>query len=230
MAKVGKRLQAARKLVEEGKLYSLEEASKLLETFPKSKFDESIDLAIALGVNPRKAEENVRGTVALPNGRGKTIRVAAFCKGDKVKEAEAAGADFFGGDDLVKKIQDGWMDFDAAVATPDCMALVGRIGKLLGPRGLMPNPKVGTVTPDIGKAIEAIKSGRVEFRVEKAGIIHVGIAKASFGAEKIAENLKAVLDAVVKSKPATSKGVYLKSATMNTTMGPGIPLDLTQVR
>lgn len=230
MAKVGKRLQAARKLLTEDKLYSLEEASKLIEAFPKAKFDESIELCICLGVNPRKAEENVRGTVALPNGRGKTIRVAAFCKGDKVKEALDAGADFAGGDDLVKKIQDGWMDFDAAVATPDAMALVGRIGKLLGPRGLMPNPKVGTVTPDIGKAIEAIKSGRVEYRVEKAGIVHVGIAKASFGAEKIAENLKAVLDAVVKSKPPTSKGVYLKSATMTTTMGPGIPLDLTPVR
>lgn len=230
MAKVGKRLQATKKLVAEGKLYSLEEASKLVETFPKAKFDESIDLCVNLGVNPRKAEENVRGTVALPNGRGKTIRVAVFCKGDKVKEAEDAGADFVGAEDLVKKIQDGWMDFDAAVATPDCMALVGRIGKLLGPRGLMPNPKVGTVTPEVGKAIEAIKSGRVEFRVEKAGIVHVGIGKASFGAEKIAENLKAVLEALVKSKPSTSKGIYLKSATMTTTMGAGVPLDLTQVR
>lgn len=230
MAKVGKRLQAARKLVEEGKLYNVDDACKLVETFPKAKFDESVDLCINLGVNPRKAEENVRGTVALPNGRGKTIRVLAICKGDKVKEAEAAGADFVGADDMIQKIQGGWMDFEAVVATPDTMALVGRIGKLLGPRGLMPNPKVGTVTPDIGKAVEAIKSGRVEFRVEKAGIVHVGVAKASFGSTKIAENVKAVLDAILKAKPPTSKGVYLKSVTMTTTMGPGIALDLSQVR
>lgn len=230
MAKAGKRIQAARKLVTEGKLYSVEEASKLIESMPKAKFDESIDLCISLGVNPRKAEENVRGTVALPNGRGKTVRVVAFCKGDKVKEAQDAGADFAGAEDLVAKIQGGWMDFDAAVATPDAMALVGRIGKLLGPRGLMPNPKVGTVTPEIGKAVEAIKSGRVEFRVEKAGIVHVGVAKASFGAEKVAENVKAVLDAILKAKPPTSKGVYLKNATVATTMGAGVPLDLSQVR
>ncbi len=230
MAKVSKRLQAARKLVQEGKLYSLEEASALIEKFPKTKFDESVDLCINLGVNPRKAEENVRGTVALPNGRGKTVRVAAFCKGDKVKEAEEAGADFFGSDDLVQKIQGGWMDFDAAVATPDCMALVGKIGKLLGPRGLMPNPKIGTVTPDIGKAIEAIKSGRVEFRVEKAGIVHIGLAKSSFGAEKIRENLLVVIDAITKAKPPTSKGVYLKAAYLTTTMGPGIPIDLNSIK
>lgn len=227
MARVGKRLQTARKLVEDSKLYSIEEAVKILDSFPKAKFDESVDISINLGVNPRKAEENVRATVALPHGRGKVIRVAAFCKGEKAKEAEAAGADFVGAEDLVQKIQGGWMDFDAAVATPDAMALVGRIGKLLGPRGLMPNPKVGTVSPDIAKAIEAIKSGRVEFRVEKAGIVHVGLALMSFGVEKIKENTLAVIDAVNKAKPPTSKGVYIKSAHISTTMGPGIPLDVS---
>ena len=225
MAKVGKRIQNAKKLVNADKLYSVEEAAALLETLPKAKFDESVDLCVNLGVNPKKAEENVRGTVALPHGRGKTLRVAAFCKGDKAKEAEAAGADFVGADDLVQKIQGGWMDFDAAVATPDCMALVGRIGKLLGPRGLMPNPKVGTVSNDIGKAVEAIKSGRVEFRVEKAGIVQVGLAKSSFGKQKIAENVTAVMDAILKAKPPTSKGVYIQKISLSTTMGPGINID-----
>jgi large subunit ribosomal protein L1 len=227
MARVGKRLQNARKLIEPSKLYSVEEAVSILESLPKAKFDESVDLCISLGVNPRKAEENVRATVALPHGRGRVVRVAAFCKGDKAKEAEAAGADFVGAEDLVQKIQGGWMDFDAAVATPDAMALVGRIGKLLGPRGLMPNPKVGTVSADIAKAVEAIKSGRVEFRVEKAGIVHVGLALVSFGAEKIKENSLAVIEAVLKAKPPTSKGAYVKSAYISTTMGPGIPLDVS---
>ncbi len=225
MAKAGKKIQNAKKLVEAEKLYSVEEAVTVMETLPKAKFDESIDLCISLGVNPKKAEENVRGTVALPNGRGKTVRVAAFCKGDKVKEAEEAGADFVGAEELVQKIQGGWMDFDAAVATPDSMALVGRIGKLLGPRGLMPNPKVGTVTVDIGKAVEAIKAGRVEFRVEKAGIVHVGLAKSSFGKEKIIENVKAVMDAIIKAKPPTSKGVYVEKISISSTMGPGIQID-----
>lgn len=225
MGNVGKKIQNARKLVEAGKLYTVDEACSLIEALPKAKFDESVDLCINLGVNPKKAEENVRGTVALPHGRGKTVRVAAFCKGEKAKEAEAAGADFVGAEDLVQKIQAGWMDFDAAVATPDSMILVGRIGKLLGPRGLMPNPKVGTVSNDIGKAIEAIKSGRVEFRVEKAGIVQVGLAKASFGKQKIAENIAAVMDAVIKSKPPTSKGVYIQKISLSTTMGPGIAID-----
>lgn len=225
MAKVGKRIKNARKLVVAEKLYTIEEAAALIESMPKAKFDESVDLCINLGVNPKKAEENVRGTVALPNGRGKTVRVAAFCKGDKAKEAEAAGADFVGAEDLVQKIQGGWLDFDAAVATPDSMALVGRIGKLLGPRGLMPNPKVGTVSNDIGKAVEAIKSGRVEFRVEKAGIVQVGLAKSSFGQQKIVENIKAVMDAILKAKPPTSKGVYVQKISLSTTMGAGIQID-----
>ena len=221
----GKRLQQAWELVEEERQYDVVEASELLCKFPQAKFDETVDLAVNLGVNPRKAEENVRGTVSLPHGTGKTIRLVAFAKGDKAKEAEAAGADFVGAEDLVTKIQEGWTDFDAAVATPDVMALVGRIGKLLGPRGLMPNPKVGTVTFDIGKAVEAIKSGRVEFRVEKTGIVHVGIAKVSFGPEKIADNINSVLDAIVKAKPQTAKGTYLQTIHVSTTMGPGIEVN-----
>ena len=230
MAKDGKRYREAQKLVKPDAVYTLANAAELIEKFPKAKFDETIDVAIWLGVNPKKAEENVRGTVALPHGTGKTLRVAAFCKGDKVKEAEAAGADFVGADDLVAKIQGGWMDFDAVVATPDVMALVGRIGKLLGPRGLMPNPKVGTVTADIGKAVQAIKAGRVEFRVEKAGIVHVAAGKASFGAKKIEENIASVLDAVLKAKPATSKGTYIKSIHISGTMSPGVAVDTTPYR
>ena len=225
MAKPGKRITAARELVDEEKQFELEEACELLTKFPTAKFDESVDLALNLGVNPRKAEENVRGTVALPPGTGKTVRVAAFCVGDKAKEAEAAGADVVGGEDLVKKIQEGWLEFDAAVATPDAMPLVGRIGKLLGPRGLMPNPKVGSVTVDIGKAVSAIKAGRVEFRVEKEGIVHVGVAKVSFGKDKIADNVRAVLDAIVKAKPQSSKGTYLKAVHLSTTMGPSVTLN-----
>lgn len=230
MANKGKRLQEAWKLVDQERLYTLEEAVELLGQFPPAKFDESIDLAVNLGVNPRRAEENVRGTVALPHGTGKTVRVVAFCKGEKVKEAQDAGADFVGSDDIVKQIQDGWMEFDAAVATPDVMGQVGRIGKILGPRGMMPNPKVGTVTFDIGKAVQAIKSGRVEFRVEKTGIVHVGVARASFGAEKIAQNAMSVLDAIVKAKPQTAKGTYVKAVHLSTTMGPSVNINPTLFR
>ena len=230
MAKKGKRTVQARALIEEGKQYSVAEACELLTAMPKASFDESIDIAINLGVNPRKAEENIRGTVTLPHGNGKDIRVAAFCSGENAKAAEEAGADFVGAKDLVEKIQGGWLDFDAAVATPDAMALVGRIGKILGPRGLMPNPKVGTVTPDIAKAVEAIKSGRVEFRVEKNGIVHVGIAKRSFDAGKIAENVKSVMDAIMQAKPQTAKGVYLKTVHLSTTMGPSVALDAVALR
>ena len=208
----------------------MEEAAAAVTKFIPAKFDESVDLAINLGVNPKRAEENVRGTVTLPHGTGKKIRVVAFCKADKVKEAEAAGADFVGAEDLVKKIQEGWFDFEAAVATPDVMGLVGRIGKLLGPRGLMPNPKVGTVTFDIGKAVEAIKSGRVEFRVEKAGIVHVGVARLSFGAEKIAQNAMSVMDAIIKAKPPAAKGTYVKAVHLSTTMGPSVKVDPAQFR
>lgn len=225
MAGKSKRVREALKLVEQGRLYSLDEASDLLTKFPKAKFDEAVDVAVNLGVNPRKAEENVRGTVVLPHGTGRTVRVAVFCKGDKAKEAEAAGADFVGAEDLVQKIQGGWMEFDAAIATPDVMALVGRIGKLLGPRGLMPNPKVGTVTVDVGKAVQAIKSGRVEFRVEKAGIVHVAAGRISFGPAKIKENVGSVIDAIVRAKPAAAKGTYVKSIYLSTTMGPSVAID-----
>lgn len=225
MARKGKRLQAAQKLVERSKLYSIDEALDVLGKLPKAKFDESLDIAIKLGVNPRKAEENVRGTVELPHGTGKKVRLAVFCKGEKVQEAQEAGADFVGAEDLVEKIQGGWLDFDAAVATPDVMGLVGKIGKILGPRGLMPNPKVGTVTFDVGKAVKAIKGGRVEFRVERAGVVHVATGKLSFGSDKLKDNLVSLIDAVVKAKPKTAKGVYLQSAHLSTTMGPGLKLD-----
>ena len=230
MATKGKRIQQARKLVDGVKLYTLAEAAELVMTFPQAKFDESIDLAVNLGVNPKKAEENVRGTVALPHGTGKVVRVVAFCRGDKAKEAEDAGADFVGADDIVKKIQEGWLDFDAAVATPDVMGLVGRIGKVLGPRGLMPNPKIGTVTFDIGKAVEAIKAGRVEFRVEKAGIVHVSVARRSFNAEAILQNAQSVMDAIVKAKPATAKGTYIKAVHLSTTMGPSVKINPAEFR
>lgn len=231
MAKIGKRLTQAHGLVEKGKLYTLEEAIAAVDSFPRAKFDESVDIAIRLGVNPRKAEENVRGTVSLPNGTGKTIRVVAFAQGEKAKEAQDAGADFVGAADLVQKIQsEGWLDFEAAVATPDVMGQVGRIGKILGPRGLMPNPKVGTVTFEIGKAVAAIKSGRVEFKVEKAGIVHLGVGRVSFGKEKIAQNVTAAIEAIVKAKPQTSKGIYLQSINISTTMGPGIAVDPTLYR
>jgi large subunit ribosomal protein L1 len=229
MAAKGKRFKKAEELVE-AKEYSLSEACKLIEKFPKPKFDESVDVVVSLGVDPRKAEENVRGTVALPHGRGKTVRVAAFCKGDKQKDATEAGADFVGADDLIAKIQGGWLDFDAAVATPDMMGMVGKIGKLLGPRGLMPNPKVGTVAVDIASAVKAIKSGRVEFRVEKAGLVHCGVARVSFGAVKIEENINALLESLVKAKPKTSKGIYMKKIHLSTTMGPGIELDPSPFR
>lgn len=227
---MAKRITAARKFVDASKEYTIDDAAEIVTKLPKAKFDESVDLAICLGVNPRKAEENVRGTASLPHGTGKTLRVLAFAKGEKAKDAQAAGADFVGAEDIVAKIEQGWMDFDAVVATPDVMALVGRVGKLLGPRGLMPNPKVGTVTFEIGKAIEAIKSGRVEFRVEKAGIVHVGVARASFEKDKIADNIRSVVEAIVKAKPQTSKGIYLKSMYLTTTMGPSIKLDATVYR
>lgn len=225
MGKVGKRLKKANELVQPGALYSVADAAKLLTEFPKAKFDESVDIVVRLGVDPRKAEENVRGTVELPHGRGKTVRVAVFCKGAKQDEAKAAGADFIGAEDLVEKVQGGWLDFDATVATPDVMVLIGKIGKLLGPRGLMPNPKVGTVTFDVAKAVTAIKSGRVEFRVEKAGLVHCGIAKVSFGAQKLEDNISSFIDSVVKAKPKTSKGIYMQSIYLSTTMGPSIAIN-----
>jgi large subunit ribosomal protein L1 len=185
---------------------------------------------VRLGVDPRQADQNVRGTVTLPHGMGKAVRVLAFAKGDKEKEAQEAGADYVGSDDLIKKISEGWFDFDKAVATPDMMGVVGRIGKLLGPRGLMPNPRTGTVTQDIGKAIKEIKAGKLEFRVDKAGIVHVPVGKASFTPEQLADNARAVLSSLLRAKPASAKGNYVRGVTLSTTMGPGIKLDLAQIR
>lgn len=230
MPKQGKRYQQASELVDREKAYALDEAAELVSKFPKARFDESLDVAIRLGVDPRKAEENIRGTVALPHGTGKSLRVAVFCKGEKIKEAQDAGADFVGAEDLVQKVQEGWMDFDAAIATPDMMGLVGRIGKLLGPRGLMPNPKVGTVTPDVGKAVKAIKLGRVEFRLDKAGIVHVGVGRLSFGAKKISENVASVIDAIVRAKPPAAKGTYLQAIYISPTMGPSVAIDPSPFR
>jgi large subunit ribosomal protein L1 len=230
MAKLGKRLTTARALVDRDRRYSLEEAVRLAVETAKAKFDESIELAVRLGVDPRQADQNVRGTVVLPNGTGRTSRVLVFAKGEKEREATEAGADFVGGEDLVNKIAGGWLDFDKAVATPDMMGLVGKIGKVLGPRGLMPNPKVGTVTFDVGKAVAELKAGKVEYRVEKAGIVHVAIGKKSFGPEKLLQNAQTLIDSLVKAKPAAAKGNYLRTVSVSSTQGPGIKVDPTAVR
>ncbi|MDD4834710.1 MAG: 50S ribosomal protein L1 [Lutispora sp.] len=226
----GKKYQESLKLIEPGKLYDPKEAIELVQKTAKAKFDESIEIHIKLGVDPRHADQQVRGVVVLPHGTGKTLRVLVFAKGDKAKEAEAAGADFFGAEELVAKIQtENWFDYDVVVATPDMMGVVGRLGKVLGPKGLMPNPKSGTVTFDITRAISDIKAGKVEYRVDKTSIVHVAIGKASFGADKLAENFKTLMEAVVKAKPAAAKGTYLKSVTMTSTMGPGIKVNPLRV-
>lgn len=230
MKKRGKAYQAALTKVDRGQRYLLEEALHLARQAVRAKFDETVEMAVRLGVDPRQADQNVRGTVTLPHGMGKAVRVLAFAKGEKEKEAQEAGADFVGGEDLVKKITDGWLDFDKAVATPDMMGAVGRIGKILGPRGLMPNPKTGTVSLEIGKAVKEIKAGKLEFRVDKAGIIHVPIGKASFEDEKLIDNARAVLNSILRAKPASAKGNYIRGVTVSTTMGPGIKIDLSQVR
>lgn len=226
----GKKYRDALTKVDRNQRYLLEDSLRLAKETGRAKFDETVEMAIRLGVDPRQADQNIRGTVTLPHGMGKTVRVLAFAKGDKEKEAHEAGADFVGGDDLVKKISDGWLDFDKAVATPDMMAAVGRIGKILGPRGLMPNPKTGTVSMDIGKAVKEIKAGKLEYRVDKAGIVHVPLGKVSFGFEQLIDNARAVLLSVLRAKPASAKGNYVKGVTVTTTMGPGIKIDLTQIR
>ncbi len=226
---MGKKYDAAREKIDRNKLYSLEDALSLVKESGWATFDETVELAMNLGVDPRKADQMVRGTVSLPHGTGKVARVVVFAKGDKEKEALEAGADFVGAEDLVEKIQKGWLDFDSAVATPDLMGMVGRLGKVLGPRGLMPNPKLGTVTFDVGKAVGEIKAGKVEYRVEKAGIIHVPVGRLSFDAKQLLENSETVISAVLKAKPATSKGRYLKKASLSSTMGPGIRLDYNQL-
>ena len=226
----GKNYRAALAKVDRTQRYPLEDSLRLVKDTARAKFDETVEMAIRLGVDPRQADQNVRGTVNLPHGMGKTVRVLAFAKGEKEKEAQEAGADFVGSDELIKKINEGWFDFDKTVATPDMMAAVGRIGKVLGPRGLMPNPKTGTVTVDIGKAIREIKAGKLEFRVDKAGIIHVAVGKASFGPEQLIDNAKAVLMSVLRAKPASAKGNFVRGVTVSTTMGPGIKVDLSQIR
>ncbi|MDP2604293.1 MAG: 50S ribosomal protein L1 [Deltaproteobacteria bacterium] len=226
----GKKYRAALAKVDRAQRYPLEDSLRLVKDTAGAKFDETVEMAIRLGVDPRQADQNVRGTVNLPHGMGKTVRVLAFAKGDKEKEAQEAGADFVGSDELIKKINEGWFDFDKTVATPDMMAAVGRIGKVLGPRGLMPNPKTGTVTVDIGKAVREIKAGKLEFRVDKAGIIHVAVGKASFGPEQLIDNAKAVLMSVLRAKPASAKGNFVRGVTVSTTMGPGIKVDLSQIR
>jgi large subunit ribosomal protein L1 len=226
----GKGYRNALAKVDRNQRYLLEDSLRLAKETARAKFDETVELAIRLGVDPRQADQNIRGTVTLPHGMGKAVRVLAFAKGDKEKEAQDAGADFVGSDELIKKIGEGWLDFDKAVATPDMMAAVGRIGKVLGPRGLMPNPKTGTVSMDIGKAVKEIKAGKLEYRVDKAGIVHVPVGKASFGPDQLIENARAVLMSVLRAKPASAKGNYVKGVTVTTTMGPGIKIDLTQIR
>ncbi len=230
MSTRGKKYTEAVKKVDRNKRYDLETGIQILKETAKAKFDESVDLAIRLGVNPKHSDQMVRGTVVLPNGVGKSVRILVFAKGEKEKEARDAGADIVGADDLVEKITGGWTDFDKAIATPDMMGTVGKLGKILGPRGLMPNPKVGTVTFDIARAVKELKAGRVEFKVEKTGIVHTTVGKASFPHEKLKENVLALMDVIVRAKPASSKGTYLKNIAISTTMGPGIKLDPNDLR
>jgi large subunit ribosomal protein L1 len=230
MFKRGKSYLESKQKVERGKRHTLKEAVDLVVATSRTKFDETVDAAIRLGVNPAHADQMVRGSVVLPNGLGKSVRVLVFAKGEKEKEAVDAGADIIGTDDVVERIKTGWLEFDRVVATPDMMGSVGKLGKILGPRGLMPNPKVGTVTFDVAKAVNELKAGKVEFRVEKAGIVHSPVGKVSFGAEKLLENVTALIETIIKLKPASSKGTYLKSISISTTMGPGIKVDPLEVR
>ena len=226
MAKLSKRLRAAREGMDPNTQVSLEEAIKLVKEQATAKFDETVEIAINLGVDPRHADQMVRGVVNLPNGTGRAVRVAVFARDDKAEEAKAAGADVVGAEDLVEAVQGGQIDFDRCIATPDMMPLVGRLGKVLGPRGLMPNPKLGTVTPDVTGAISAAKSGQVEFRAEKAGIVHAGIGKASFDEGKLVENARAFFDAIVKAKPSGAKGTYVKRVSLSSTMGAGVKIEV----
>ena len=230
MPKHGKRYLESRKTVNREAKYSLDEALDLLKGTAKAKFDETIEVAMRLGVDPKYPDQQVRGSVVLPHGTGKSVRVVVFAKGEKAKEAQEAGADLVGSDELVAKVQGGWLDFDKAVATPDMMGAVGKIGKILGPRGLMPNPKVGTVTFDVGKAVRDLKGGKVEFKVEKSGTLHAGIGKASFGTEKIRENFMAFFEAINKAKPSAAKGTYIKTLAISSTMGPGIKINASALQ
>jgi large subunit ribosomal protein L1 len=226
MARPGKRIRASLARIDRTRAYPPDEAVALLKGSATAKFDESVEIALNLGVDPRHADQMVRGTADLPHGTGKSIRIAVFARGDKAEEAKAAGADLVGAEDLAQQIQEGQIDFDRCIATPDMMPVVGRLGRILGPRGLMPNPKLGTVTPNVGQAVSAAKAGQVQFRVEKTGIVHAGVGKASFGPEQLVDNLRAFVDAVNKAKPSGAKGTYLKRAAISATMGPGIKVDI----
>ncbi len=223
--KHSKRFNEVSAKVDGSQIYALSDAVKLVQETATAKFNESVDLNVRLGVDPRKADQMVRGTVILPHGTGKEVRVLVLAKGDKEKEAQEAGADFVGSDDLVKKIQDGWLDFDVVIATPDIMAQVGKLGRVLGPRGLMPNPKTGTVTFEVGQAVKDSKAGKIDFRVDKYGIVHSAIGKCSFSAEQLVDNIRAFMDVIQRLKPATSKGVYIKNISLVSTMGPGVKVD-----
>jgi large subunit ribosomal protein L1 len=229
MPKFGKKYQEAQKLVDKQKLYEADEAVELVKKIATAKFDESVEVAVRLGVDPKHADQQVRGAVVLPHGTGKTARVLVFAKGEKAKEAEAAGADFVGAEDLVAKIQEGWTDFDVAIATPDMMGVVGKLGKILGPRGLMPNPKLGTVTLDVTRAVNESKAGKIEYRTDKAGNIHAPIGKVSFDADKLLVNFHTLIDILIKVKPAAAKGQYLRGITLSTTMGPGVRVNPLRV-
>ncbi len=230
MGKRGKKYKKAKELVDTTKKYQLDEAIDTVLKTHYAKFDESVDIAINLGVDPRKADQNIRGSVNLPHGTGRTVRVLAFAKGEKAKEAQEAGADYVGAEELIEKIKEGWLDFDKVVATPDMMGQVGKIGRILGPRGLMPNAKTGTVTFDIGKAVKDIKGGKVDFRVDRAGVVHMPIGRVSFGPEKLKENFSAVAETILRMKPASAKGTYVKGVALSTTMGPGIKLDPSELK
>jgi len=227
----GKKFREAASKIDRDKKYTLVDAIKLVAENKIAKFDETVELAVRLNVDPRQADQNVRGTVVLPHGTGRSVRVLVLAKGEKEREAKEAGADFVGGEELIKKIQEeNWLDFERVIATPDIMGLVGRIGKILGPRGLMPNPKVGTVTFDVGKAVSEVKAGKVDYRVDKAGVVHVPVGKLSFGPDKLLENTRAVLAAIVRSKPSSAKGNYMQSVALSSTMGPGIKVDTGEAR
>jgi large subunit ribosomal protein L1 len=230
MLRRGKRIRAAKAKVEPTKRYTLKEATEMVASMPGVKFDETVDTAVRLGVNPAHADQMVRGSVVLPNGLGKAVRVLVFAKGEKEKEALDAGADFVGSDEIIEKIREGWLEFDRVIATPDMMGSVGKIAKILGPRGLMPNPKVGTVTFEVANAVKELKAGKVEFRVEKTGIVHSPVGKVSFGPEKLRENIHALLDVIVKLKPASSKGTYIRSISISSTMGAGVKVDPLDIK
>lgn len=226
---MGKNYEEAKKKIDKTRQYSLKEAIELMKELASARFDETVDMAVNLGVDPKKSDQMVRGSVVLPHGLGKKIRVLVFAKGEKAKEAEKAGADFVGAEDIADKIQGGWMEFDKAIATPDLMGMVGKLGKILGPRGLMPNPKTGTVTFELEKAIKEVTAGKVDYKTEKTGIVHVSIGKVSFDTERLIDNAKSVIDSIIKAKPSSSKGKYLKKLSISSTMGIGIPIDVSNV-